>query len=291
MSESLALLAALPASAHTSLAFILGLLTGSFLNVVIFRMPLRMQYEWTAQYHEWLNKTEYPEPAPAGLVFPASHCMSCKTALKPWHNIPVISFLILRARCATCKTPISWRYPLVELLTAILSAVVIHHFGLSWQGGAVLLLTWALIALSFIDLDHQLLPDDIVLPMMWMGLGLSLVPLFASPSDAIFGTIFGYLAFWSVFHIFKILTGKQGMGHGDFKLMAVFGAWIGWQYLPQIILISTLLGSIVGISLMLFKKARGEMAIPFGPYIAIAGWCAILWGAEINEAYFRFAGL
>ncbi len=291
MPDVLAQFATLPSTWHVGFAFVLGLLTGSFLNVVIYRLPIRMQFEWSAQSFEWLNKTPYPEQAPAGLVFPASHCTHCKSPIKPWHNIPLLSFLALRARCATCKAPISWRYPLVELLTAVLSALVIYHFGLTWQGGAALLLTWALIALSFIDIDHQLLPDDIVLPLTWLGLGLSLVPLFATPSSAILGAIFGYLAFWSVFHLFKLLTGKEGMGHGDFKLMALFGAWLGLEYLPQIILISTLLGSVIGISLIALKRTTAQMTIPFGPYIAIAGWCALLWGSEINTAYLQFMGL
>ncbi len=291
MLDTFALIASLPIEFHVGLAFIFGLLTGSFLNVVIFRLPRRMQHQWSAQSYEWLNKTDYPEPAPAGLVFPASHCMSCNTPLKPWHNIPVVSFLALRAKCASCKTPISWRYPLVELLTAVLSAAAIYHFGWIWQGAAAVLLTWALIALSFIDIDHQLLPDDIVIPMLWLGMALSVTPLFATPLDAILGAIFGYLSFWSVFHVFRLLTGKEGMGHGDFKLMAMFGAWLGWQYLPQIIMLSTLVGSVVGIAMIVFSKQDSQKTIPFGPYIAIAGWCALLWGAEINQAYFDYAGL
>ena len=287
----LADLAALPLSVHMGLAFVFGLLFGSFLNVVIFRYPNLLKYQWSAQSHEWLHKTEYAEPKPAGMNTPASHCYSCNTPLKPWHNIPVLSFLWLRGKCAYCKATISLRYPLIELLSAVLSACVVYRFGWSIEAGFGLILTWVLLALSGIDIDHQLLPDDIVLPVLWLGLGLSLVPVFATPTDAIMGAIAGYMAFWLVFQIFKRLTGKEGMGHGDFKLLALFGAWFGWQYLPQIILMSTLVGSLLGVLLILFKVNTRDKTIPFGPYIALGGWIAMLWGEKINTLYLNYAGL
>ena len=281
----------LPASFHIGTVFVFGLLVGSFLNVVIFRYPKMLKYQWSAQSYEWLHDENYTEELPPGLISPGSHCGSCKAPVRAWQNIPILSYLLLRGRCAKCKAPISLRYPLVELLTGILSACVVYRFGWSAQAGFGVILTWVLVALSFIDFDHQLLPDDIVLPVLWLGVGMSLVPVFAMPQDAILGTIIGYLTLWTVFQIFKALTGKDGMGHGDFKLLALFGAWLGWQYLPQIILISSLLGSFVGITLIILKKAKGGNAIPFGPYIAIAGWIAMLWGKQINQAYLSATGL
>ena len=274
---------------------ILGLLVGSFLNVVILRLPRQLHHEWTEQCKIWLNDDgENKEPqesgakdsdTPPGIVKEGSHCPKCNAAIKPWHNIPVISYLILGGKCANCKTRISVRYPLIELLTAGLSVLAIHHFGISTQGGFALLLTWALVALTFIDFDHQLLPDNIVLPFLWLGLLLSLLPVFANPHDAIIGATAGYMSLWLVFQLFKLVTGKEGMGYGDFKLLALFGAWLGWQMLPQIIFISTMLGSIIGISLMVLKIIQRDKPIPFGPYIATAGFIALLWGEEINQLY------
>ena len=284
-------LAALPAAVHIGLALWLGLMVGSFLNVVIYRFPKKLQHQWTAQSYEWLNQEAYTETEPPGIVSPPSHCGNCKAPVKAWQNIPVISFMLLGGKCASCKIAISWRYPLVELLTGILCAVVMLRFGWSLQSLAGIVLTWALVSLSFIDFDHKLLPDEIVLPTLWVGLAMSLVPVFANPSDAIIGAILGYLAFWIVFQIFLRVTGKEGMGYGDFKLLALLGAWFGWEYLPQIILISTVVGSIVGISLMVIKKADKELAIPFGPYIALAGWIAMIWGSDINRAYLSSLGL
>lgn len=284
-------LMALPAAGHTSIAALFGLIVGSFLNVVIFRYPKILEYQWTAQSFEWINKEPYKELNPPTLSKPASHCGNCKAPIKAWQNIPVISYLILRGRCGACGTSIGFRYPFVEILTAVMTAYVVHHFGFSLQAGFAILLTWVLIVLTFIDIDHQLLPDDFVLPVLWLGLGLSLWSVFAVPIDAIIGAIAGYLCFWVVFHLFKILTGKEGMGHGDFKLMALLGAWLGWQYLPQIVLVSTLVGSIFGIAIMVARKAKSDLAIPFGPYIAMAGWIALVWGDEINTFYLQATGL
>ena len=281
---------ALPIEVHAVLAFIIGLLTGSFLNVVILRFPVLMQHQWSAQSYEWLNQTAYPEKAPPDLNFPASHCPQCKTALKPWHNIPIISFIALKGQCASCQQSISWRYPLIELLTAVATMTVVIILGPTLQAFFGIMLTWVLIALSFIDLDTLYLPDDIVLPTLWLGLGLSLIPVFADPQGALIGAIAGYLFFWIIFHVFKRLTGKEGMGHGDFKLLALLGAWLGWIYLPQIVLISTLLGSVIGVSMILIKREGKDKKIPFGPYIAVAGWIALLWGDAVNRWYLSQIG-
>jgi len=281
-------IANLPTLAHISLASILGLMVGSFLNVVIFRYPKMLQHQWTAQSHEWLNKEAYTETEPPTLSSPPSHCGHCKAPVRAWQNIPLVSWLLLGGKCANCKQTISVRYPLVELLTGVLSAYVVFHFGWSLQSLLGLIFTWVLIVLTFIDFDHKLLPDDIVLPTLWLGLAISLIPIFANAQNALVGAIAGYLVFWIVFQVFKLLTGKEGMGHGDFKLMALLGAWLGWQFIPQIVLVSTLAGSIIGISLMVFKKASRDLAIPFGPYIAIAGWIALIWGRDINALYFSY---
>ena len=284
-------IAALPIAWLSFISAILGLLVGSFLNVVIFRYPVMMKYQWTVQSREWLELEPQPDPEPPTLSKPASHCSQCKTPIRAWQNIPLLSWLILRGRCASCSQRISIRYPLVELMTAMFSAMVVYKFGFSLQAGFGLILTWVLVTLSFIDFDHKLLPDDIVIPTLWLGLALSLVPVFGNTDSAVLGAIAGYLVFWIVFQVFLILTGKEGMGYGDFKLMALLGAWLGWPYLPQIILISTISGSIVGITLMVIKKTSGEMAIPFGPYIALAGWLAMIWGDEINMAYFNYMNI
>ena len=283
--------AALPAAYHISVALVLGLLIGSFLNVVIYRYPELLKYAWSKQSHEWINEETYSEPEPDGIAFPASRCGNCGHSIRPWQNIPIFSYLLLRGRCSNCQQAIGLRYPLVELLTGLLSAYVVYHFGWSLQAVFAVLLSWTLVTLSFIDFDHQLLPDDIVIPMLWLGLGLSLYPVFALPADAIIGAIAGYLILWCVFKLFKVVTGKEGMGYGDFKLLSLFGAWLGWQYLPQIVLVSTLVGSIVGISLIVFTKQDSQKPIPFGPYIAAAGWIAMLWGDQINTAYLRMSGL
>lgn len=281
-------LAALSLSFHIGLTAILGLIIGSFLNVVIYRQPLRLKHQWTAQSYDWLDiKPKVALSSPPGIITPASRCQHCQTPIKAWQNIPVISYLFLAGKCANCKASISWRYPAIELLTAILSAVVMWHFGWGWQCAMGLIVTWALVALTFIDVDHQLLPDEIVLPVLWLGLLLNAFGLFASLQSAVIGAIAGYLSLWLVYHAFKLITGKEGMGYGDFKLLALFGAWLGWEYLPQIILVSTLLGSLIGILLIVLKKASRDKAIPFGPYLALAGWLALIWGEQINNTYLQ----
>jgi leader peptidase (prepilin peptidase)/N-methyltransferase len=281
----------------STLAGVIGLLVGSFLNVVIYRLPIMMQRGWRKECLEYLqidsdgvlNKTD--EEAPFNLVFPLSRCPGCNTPIKPHQNIPVISYLFLKGKCATCGCHISMRYPIVEACTAIASFVVAWHFGYTPQAGFALLLTWSLIALIFIDIDHQLLPDSITLPMLWLGMYLSLFNIFTDAHTSIIGAVAGYLALWAVFHLFKLATGKEGMGYGDFKLLALFGAWLGWQYLPIIILLSSLVGAIIGLSMIVVIKHDHNIPIPFGPYLAIAGWIALLWGNELNQLYLTTVGL
>ena len=277
----------------TTLACLIGLLVGSFLNVVIYRLPIMMQRNWRKECIEYLQidstETEYQEPF--NLVFPLSRCPSCMTPIRPYQNIPVISYLFLKGQCATCSHPISSRYPVIEVLTAITSAIVAWHFGDTPQTVFALMLTWSLIALSFIDIDHQLLPDSITLPVLWLGLFLSLFGIYTDTHASIIGAIAGYTVLWSVFHLFKLATGKEGMGYGDFKLLALFGAWLGWQYLPVIILLSSLVGAIIGLSMIIIVKRDHNIPIPFGPYLAVAGWIALLWGNDLNHFYLTTTGL
>lgn len=276
----------------TSIIFVTGLMVGSFLNVVIYRLPVMMQRGWKKECLEYLEQKQ-PEDdnEPFNLTLPLSRCPGCNTAVKPYQNIPVISYLFLKGKCAKCKTHISLRYPLIESFTGIISAVVAWHFGYSLEMLFALLLTWSLIALSFIDIDHQLLPDSINFPLLWFGLFLSLFSIYTDPSSSIIGALAGYLSLWTVYQGFKIVTGKEGMGYGDFKLLAVFGAWLGWQYLPLIILLSSLVGAIIGISMVIFVKKDKNIPIPFGPYLAVAGWIALLWGDKINALYLNVTGL
>ncbi len=270
----------------------LGLILGSFINVVILRLPRMLEADWRRDCAEVAGT-----PAPAAtepklnLVTPGSTCPACGHRIRPWENIPILSWILLRGRCSACKTGISARYPLVEGLTALLSLVVILHFGPSWQGLAGLVLTWGLIALAFIDYDTQLLPDDITLPLLWAGLAMSLFPVFADSHDAIIGALAGYLSLWLVFQVFRLITGKEGMGYGDFKLFALFGAWLGWQYLPQIILLSALTGAVLGSALIFSGRHQRERPLPFGPFLAAAGWISLIWGEAINQAYLRVSGL
>jgi len=279
--------------ASNTLAFVLcvlvlGLLVGSFLNVVIHRLPIMMQRDWRAQAREFL---ELPaEPASTfNLVLPNSHCPQCDHEIRLWENVPLVSWLALRGKCSSCRAQISSRYPLVELLCGLWSAYVAWHFGFSWQAGAMLLLTWGLLAMSMIDVDHQLLPDSLVLPLLWLGLIVNYFGLFAPLPDAMWGAIAGYLSLWSVYWLFKLVTGKEGMGYGDFKLLAMLGAWGGWQVLPLTILLSSVVGAVLGTILLRMQKADSGTTIPFGPYLAIAGWVALLWGDQITAAYIQFA--
>jgi leader peptidase (prepilin peptidase) / N-methyltransferase len=272
-------------------SLLFGLSVGSFLNVVIYRLPKMLETQWTQDCLEHLGQPGETPAAPFNLNRPASHCPSCQHKIRPWENIPVISWLMLRGRCSNCHNPISPRYPIIEAVTGLLSLTVAMHFGLSWATAGALLLTWALIALSMIDFDVQMLPDNITLPFLWLGLLLSLHGIFADTQAAIIGAVAGYLSLWSVYQLFKRLTGKEGMGYGDFKLLAMLGAWLGWQYLPQIILLSALVGAVVGVSLILLRGRDRNIPIPFGPYLAAAGWISLMWGDTINHAYLAWAGL
>lgn len=271
-------------------AALLGLLIGSFLNVVIHRLPKMMELEWQQQARDALSLPQPEQKATYNLVLPNSACPHCGHEIHAWENIPVISYLALRGKCSACKAPISARYPLVELATALLSGFVAWHFGFTWQAGAMLLLTWGLLAMSLIDVDHQLLPDALVLPLLWLGLIVNYFGLFASLGNALWGAVFGYLSLWSVYWLFKLLTGKEGMGYGDFKLLAMLGAWGGWQVLPLTILFSSLVGAVLGVILLRLRNAETSTPIPFGPYLAIAGWIALLWGDQITTTYLQFAG-
>lgn len=272
-------------------ALVLGLLVGSFLNVVIHRLPIMMQRDWQTQAREFLELPAEPAGAAFSLFLPHSHCPHCDHEIRAWENIPLISWLALRGKCSACKAPISKRYPLVELLCGVLSGVVAWHFDFSWQAGTMLLLTWGLLAMSMIDIDHQLLPDSLVLPLLWLGLIVNSFGLFASLEDALWGAVVGYLALWSVYWLFKLVTGKEGMGYGDFKLLAMLGAWGGWQVLPLTILLSSVVGAVLGTVMLRMQKAESGTPIPFGPYLAIAGWIALLWGDQITASYLQFARL
>jgi leader peptidase (prepilin peptidase)/N-methyltransferase len=283
-------LIAYPALAIASAA-VLGLLIGSFLNVVILRLPPRMEWQWKRDAREVLELPEDPSPAPPGIVVKGSHCPKCGVGLKPWHNIPVVSWLALRGRCHGCGTAISLQYPAVELITGVLFAAVVWQLGVSWQALAALAFTAVLVAASGIDLRTTLLPDDLTLPLLWLGLLISIPALFVDPIQAIWGAAAGYLSLWSVYWGFKLLTGKEGMGYGDFKLLAALGAWCGASGIIPILLMSSVIGAIVG-SLWLSLKGRDKATpIPFGPYLAAAGWVQFLWGEQIVGAYMRYAGL
>lgn len=270
----------------TVLVGIIGLLVGSFLNVVIYRLPIMIQKQWRNDCLEYLQLENNSSTGTFNLALPKSTCPHCNTPILARHNIPVLSYLWLRGKCATCKNPISARYPSVELLTAILSMMVAWHFGFSLQAAMALILIWSLIALSGIDLDHQLLPDVIIFPVLWLGLILSVFDIFTDSKTSIIGAAAGYLVLWLVYHGFKLFTGKEGMGQGDFKLLALLGAWLGWQYLGLIILLSSLVGATLGMTLISLNKQQRETPIPYGPYLAVAGFIALLWGDRLNTLYF-----
>jgi len=270
---------------------VLGLLVGSFLNVVIVRLPKTMHHGWRNQCRELLELNAETDPEPPGLITPRSHCPSCGHTVTALENIPILSYLMLRGKCSACGIRISPRYPAVEALTGVCSLLIAVHFGVSFAALAALVLTWGLIALSFIDIDHQILPDNITLPGIWLGLFLNLFGVFTDLESAVIGTLAGYLSLWVVFQLFKLLTGKEGMGFGDFKLFALFGAWLGWQLLPLIILMSALAGALIGGAAVVIRGRDRQIPIPFGPYLAIAGWIAMLWGHDLTQAYLRYTGL
>jgi len=268
-------------------AAIFGLLIGSFLNVVIYRLPKIMQRE-SDNYVAHESGKPLPHTDRYNLTLPRSACPQCHHQIGALENIPVISYLVLRGKCASCKTSISARYPIVELLTGALSAFLIWHFGSGWTGLATLLFAYLLIAMTFIDADTQLLPDDLTLSLLWCGLLINIGGTFVPLTDAVIGAAAGYLALWSVYWLFKLATGKEGMGYGDFKLLAALGAWLGWKMLPVIILFSSLVGALAGIALIIFTRRGRDNPIPFGPYLAAAGMLALLYGRPILETYFGF---
>ena len=265
---------------------VLGLLVGSFLNVVIHRLPRMMEREWQCQCAE-LRGEETPQGETISLIAPRSRCPACDHAISALENIPIVSWLFLRGKCSACQAAISMRYPLVEAVTGLLTAFAAVHFGFGWSALGAILLIWALIALTFIDFDTTYLPDAITLPLLWCGLLFNLGSTYADLPSAVIGAMAGYLALWSVYWGFKLLTGKEGMGYGDFKLLAALGAWLGWQMLPLIVLLSSMVGAVVGILLIVLAKRGREVPIPFGPYLATAGLIAIFWGEQLTQHYLR----
>jgi leader peptidase (prepilin peptidase)/N-methyltransferase len=272
-------------------AAMFGLAVGSFLNVVILRLPPRLEWQWRRDSREVLGEPDLYDPPPPGIVVEPSHCPHCKHKLAWWENIPVLSYLALRGRCRNCKTPISPQYPLVELITMLLVLACVWRFGFGWRGFGAMLLSSFLVALSGIDLRTRLLPDQLTLPLMWLGLIACIENLYIGQKSALLGVMAGYFSLWSVYWLFKQLTGKEGMGHGDFKRLAALGAWVGLKGILPTILVSSLTGAIVG-SIWLAAKGRDRATpIPFGPYLAFAGWITFFWGQELVDGYLRLSGL
>jgi len=277
-----------------------SLCIGSFLNVVIIRLPIMMENQWQDHLREIKqdkssnNSSEgrrEKSEKPFNIAIPRSHCHHCGHRLTIGENLPVISYILLRGKCSACNKHISLRYPIVELITGIVSIFIVWYFGLTLQAASALVLTWALMALSLIDYDTQLLPDSITLPLLWLGLIVNISATFTPLNSAVLGAIMGYLSLWFIFHIFKHFTGKEGLGYGDFKLLAALGAWLGWQQLAIIIFLSSFVGAIIGIVLIFMGKQAANKPIPFGPYLALAGWTSLLWGEKIIDSYLHMAGL
>lgn len=278
------------AAVFVACVVVLGLLVGSFLNVVVYRLPKMLMRDWRAQAREVLEMPTKDVEEAFNLVLPNSSCPNCGHEIKPWENIPLLSWLFLRGKCSGCKQAISVRYPLVELACGVLSGVIAWQFGVSWETLAMLVLTWGLLAMSLIDADQQILPDALVLPLLWLGLILNSFGLFTSLPDALWGAVIGYMSLWSIFWLFKLVTGKEGMGYGDFKLLALLGAWGGWQVLPLTILLSSVVGAVLGVIILRLQRNSYSNPIPFGPYLAVAGWVALIWGDAITSSYLQFAG-
>jgi leader peptidase (prepilin peptidase) / N-methyltransferase len=272
---------------------LLGLVVGSFLNVVIYRLPVMMESQWRTDCCQLLEleNQEAGDKAQFNLATPNSHCPACKSPIKAWQNIPVLSYVLLRGKCGNCDSQISLRYPTIELVSGLMTLALVSFFPASPALLGAILLTWSLITLSMIDFDHKLLPDDITLPLMWLGIGFNLFGTYVSLQDSILGAMLGYLSLWSVYWLFKLVTGKEGMGYGDFKLLAALGAWMGWQAIPLIILLSSVVGAVCGIGLMVLQRRGKDVPIPFGPYLAMAGWIALLWGDQIISTYLGKAGI
>ena len=285
----LQLLEAVP-PAFYAVCLLLGLLVGSFLNVVIYRLPKIMERGWLQQCAELRGET-LDEPEKYNLVFPHSACPHCQHRIRAWENIPILSYLLLRGKCSGCGAHISLRYPIIEAVSGLLSCYAAVHFGFGWAAVGAIVLIWALLALTAIDIDTQLLPDDITLPLLWLGLLFNSYHNYTTLSGAVWGAIFGYLSLWSVYWLFKLIRGKEGMGYGDFKLLAALGAWLGWQMLPLIILSSSVVGAVVGIAMMVICKKGSEVPIPFGPYLAGGGLIALFWGHTITQSYLQLAAV
>jgi len=277
--------------AFVVLIFIVSLLIGSFLNVVAYRLPVMMERDWQAQFDGDNAAQKSDNPPPFNLAVPRSRCPKCHHMISALENIPVISYLFLRGKCSSCKTQISVRYPIIELSTAVLSALVAWKFGFAWSTLAALVFTWCLICLALIDFDTQYLPDSITLPLLWLGLFVSLFTLFVDLPTAVIGAMAGYLSLWLIYHLFKLVTGKEGMGYGDFKLLAVLGAWLGWQALPTVIFFSALVGAIIGISLIVIRGRDRNIPIPFGPFLVIAGWITFMLGDSATNFYLNLLRL
>ncbi|WP_327438887.1 A24 family peptidase [Pseudomonas donghuensis] len=275
---------------YLSIALLLGLIIGSFLNVLVHRLPIMLERQWQAEAREVLELPSEAQAPRFDLLLPPSQCPHCAHRIRPWENIPVISYLALRGRCSSCQARISPRYPLVELACGALTLFVAWRFGVTGTALALLVLSWGLLAMSMIDIEHQLLPDALVLPLLWLGLIVNAFEMFVPLEDALWGTVAGYLSLWSVFWVFKIVTGKEGMGYGDFKLLAMLGAWGGWQILPLTLLLSSLLGALIGLIMLRLQRKQASTPIPFGPYLAIAGWIALLWGGQITTSYLKYSG-
>jgi leader peptidase (prepilin peptidase)/N-methyltransferase len=270
-------------------ALVLGLLIGSFLNVVILRLPKRLEWQWKHDSRELLELSESYEPAPPGIVVESSRCPHCTRKLAVWENVPLLSFVVLRGKCRGCRAPISWQYPAVELITALLFAACVWRFGVGWESGLGLVFSAMLVALAGIDLRTTLLPDQLTYPLLWLGLLASIVTTYVDPVSAILGAAAGYLSLWSVYWLFKLLTGKEGMGYGDFKLLAALGAWCGIKAVLPMLLLSSVVGAIVGSAWLLLKGRDRATPIPFGPYLAIAGWVQFISGIDLFGAYLRWA--
>ncbi len=274
-----------------SIVALIGLLIGSLLNVVIYRLPIMMAHAWRRECREFLEQPLTKETA-ISLALPNSHCPHCSAPIRAWQNIPVLSFILLRGRCASCRAAISLRYPAIELITGALSLAAGTHFGFeSMEIVGALIMIWCLIALTWIDIDTQLLPDSITLPLLWLGLLFNLNDLFTDITSAVVGAVAGYLTLWSVYWGFKLLSGKEGMGYGDFKLLAALGAWFGWQALPLIILLSSFVGALIGIILIVAGRQGREVHMPFGPYLAGAGLLCLFFGDTLISQYFNIVGM
>ncbi len=267
--------------------FVFGAIIGSFLNVVILRLPALLEHDWRCQCRELLDLDPDPAGRPPGIVFARSRCPHCGHGIRPWENVPLFSYVALGGKCSNCKNRISPRYPVVEFLTAVLFVVTIWHFGPTFQGLTALVLTSALVVGAGIDIDHQLLPDNLTVPLMWAGIVLSFWSVHTDLASSVTGAMAGYLVLWSIYHLFRLVTGKEGMGYGDFKLLAAMGAWLGWQMLPLIVIFSSVVGAVAGLALIGSGKLKRDKPMPFGPFIAAAGWIALIWGRDIMDFYTR----